>query len=52
MAESKIKKGIPLNKSHFEQSRGLFQLVYEGKVTSIADILLNSEQDDDEFSQS
>ena len=52
MSESKIKKGIKLNKSQFEQSRGLFQMAYEGKVTSIAEILLNSEKEDDEFSQS
>ena len=46
--EKDIKKGIPLNKSHFINAGGLFPSVYAGKITEIAQTF---QQGSDQFSQ-
>ena len=45
---AKVKTGIPLNKSYFLNSGGLYPSVYAGKITEIASLFLSGS---DTFSQ-
>ena len=43
--DKQVNVGIPLRKSQFEYSGGLFPSVYAGKITAIADLFHNKHKE-------